>query len=110
VDRPQEVLIKEAGEAGGARRFRIVGTMDFAGVPALYRRGLELFASCDRVALDLSEISRSDSAGLALLLEWQRHARQAGQTLTIDSIPESLRNLARISELETFLPEETCSQ
>ena len=53
--------------------------------------------------IDLSKIGRADSAGLALLLHWLARAAQRKLTTRVESVPESLRGLARISEVEDWL-------
>ncbi|MBI2993733.1 MAG: STAS domain-containing protein [Gammaproteobacteria bacterium] len=90
--------------AGGQGRFRIEGELNFASVPPLHERAVSLFAGCPQIALDLSGVTRANSAGLALLLEWQGRARRAGQPFSLRNLPAGLINLARISELEEVLP------
>jgi phospholipid transport system transporter-binding protein len=73
-------------------------------VPALREQGRDMFASGRHVVLDLSGVSHANSAGLALLLEWQRVARQTGTGLSVRSLPAALANLAAMSELGPYLP------
>lgn len=51
------------------------------------------------LSIDLSGITHSDSAGLALLVEWLRHARNQSVRLVFLNLPEQLREIARISAL-----------
>jgi phospholipid transport system transporter-binding protein len=44
-------------------------------------------------------VSRADSAGLALLVEWQRLARRAGRELRFTDIPEQVQSLIHVSGL-----------
>lgn len=90
--------------AGGPGSFRVEGELNFASVPGLYERAIDLFADCPKIALDLSGVTRANSAGLALLLEWQGRARRAGLPFTLRNLPAELVNLAHISELEEVLP------
>ena len=53
--------------------------------------------------VDLGGIEAVDSAGLALLLDWQARRRQQGGELTLISAPEALVRLARISGVDTLL-------
>ena len=89
---------------GAAGRFRIDGELDFASVPVLYLRSQEMFPDCPRLTLDLAGVTRANSAGLALLLEWLGESRRAGRALTFENVPSGLINLANISELEDILP------
>ena len=90
--------------AGAAGRIRIDGELDFASVPDLYRRSQELFPGSTGLTLDLGGVTRANSAGLALLLEWLGASRREGRALTFENVPRGLINLARISELEDILP------
>lgn len=53
--------------------------------------------------LDLAGVHKSDSAGLALLLETMAVARSVGKRLAVVNLPESLRTLAQITEVESIL-------
>lgn len=54
-------------------------------------------------ALDLSTVTRADSAGLALLLELKRRARRNGATLTLIGAPPQLLGLARFFSVSSLL-------
>ena len=90
--------------AGATGQFRIDGELDFASVPLLYLRSQEMFPDCPELTLDLAGVTRANSAGLALLLEWLGQSRRAGRALTFENVPPGLINLAYISELEDILP------
>ena len=55
------------------------------------------------VELDLSGVTRVDSAGLALLLELARAAKRAGRELRCTRAPEQLRKLADFFGLTPLL-------
>lgn len=58
----------------------------------------------EAVTLDLSAVTRVDSAALALLLAWLRRAQAAGTSLAIVGAPTSLLQLARLYGVDTLLP------
>ncbi len=58
-----------------------------------------------RVEVDLTGVDRADSAGLALLVGFVAATRAAQVTLTFRGVPERLRAIARISEVEDLLVE-----
>jgi len=83
---------------------RISGVLNFQTVPDL----LETF--CERAAeakgdltLDLSGITRIDSAGLSLLIEMMRRQRVMGYQVRLIHPPGQLYAMARFSQLDTFL-------
>ncbi len=85
-------------------QFSLAGELSFATVPDLAEAGESLFEGVDQVSVDLTEVDRSDSAGLALLVSWTRQARQQGKQLSFHQIPEQLLGLARVSGVDHILP------
>lgn len=63
-----------------------------------------LDASQGDICFDLGEVTRSDSAGLALLVEWMQQAGQRQRKLSFSHLPEQLLAIARVSGLEELLP------
>jgi len=53
--------------------------------------------------LDLSGVSASDSAGLALIVDWVRTARAKGVALRLHEVPVQLASIADISGLGTLV-------
>jgi phospholipid transport system transporter-binding protein len=53
--------------------------------------------------VDLGGVGESDSAGLALLIEWLRMAKQSGKEIHFANVPEQIEALARISEVEDLI-------
>jgi phospholipid transport system transporter-binding protein len=53
--------------------------------------------------VDLSGVTRSESAGIALLLEWQRLARQSGRRIEFLNPPPQLQSLLKFFDLERVL-------
>jgi phospholipid transport system transporter-binding protein len=89
--------------AGGT--VRVSGVLDAFTAPQLLAQSAQHFSSTDAAPLvvDLSGVKESDSAGLALLLEWLRLARQRRRTVRFENLPEQLIALAKISEVEALL-------
>ena len=56
-----------------------------------------------KLAMDCAAISQSDSAGLAVLLDWLAEARRSGRSLRYEQLPAGLLGLARISAVDEFL-------
>lgn len=90
-------------EALGAGRFRVSGVLNSATVTGLLKQSRERFAGTTRLEVDLGAVTEGDSAGLALLLEWLRLARQAKQQIQFNNIPAQISALARISEVDDLL-------
>ena len=91
----------------GEGRFRVTGNLGFETVGALLAASRQQFSATTgtrQIEVDLSGVTHGDSAGLALLIEWLKFAQGAGQDIRYTGIPEQLRALARISEVEALLP------
>jgi len=90
-------------EVQEANRSRVNGVLHFKTVTALLRVGSEAIGSGHAAVIDLSGVSDSDSAGLALLIEWLSVAKAGSRTLSYENIPAQLHQLARLSEVEELL-------
>ena len=90
--------------ARGGGRYALSGELSFATVPDLYRPGNHVFGADPVVSLDLSGITRVDSAGIALLIELTRAVRRAGGELRLEGAPPQLMALAGLGGLEKVLP------
>jgi phospholipid transport system transporter-binding protein len=53
--------------------------------------------------LDLAGVERSDSAGLACVLAAQAQARQLGRRLVVENMPEGMRALAQVCEVDVLV-------
>jgi phospholipid transport system transporter-binding protein len=87
----------------------LVGDLNFTTVPVL-TGGLDI-ESADRpsISIDLAGVTRSDSAGLALLIEWLRESERLGKTITFLNMPAQMRSIARVCGLEGILPADTAT-
>ncbi|MDX9740294.1 MAG: STAS domain-containing protein [Gammaproteobacteria bacterium] len=86
--------------------YLIGGELGFSTVPDLLERGRAIFegGSAAPLELDLSGVTRVDSAGLALLIEWLKVARRTRREISYVNVPEQMVAMARVSGLENFLP------
>ncbi len=89
--------------ATGPGAFAMTGPVTFATAGALLEAGRAVFAGQSAVAVNLEGVSRVDSAGLALLLEWLRQARADRQAMTFTGLPEKLLAIARLSGVDGLL-------
>jgi phospholipid transport system transporter-binding protein len=89
--------------AAGPGRFELSGDVGFADAARLLVAGDAAFAGHERVDVDLTRVSRVDSAGLALLLEWSLASREAGRVLRYLNIPPAVASLAGISDIAELL-------
>ena len=90
-------------ELGEGERARVTGSLHFTTVSALLAAGVAAIDSGRVDVIDLAGVTMSDSAGLALLIEWLSVAKAAGRSLRFENIPTQLQQLARLSEVEELL-------
>ena len=64
----------------------------------------ELSSENPVLQIDFSEVTRSDSSGLALMLHWMRNAKKQQFQLQFSNIPENLMALAKMCNLDDVLP------
>jgi phospholipid transport system transporter-binding protein len=80
------------------------GELDFFTVPGVLDRSRSCQPGEGAIRVDLKGVTRADSAGLALLLEWLRKAERAGCSISFVNVPEQLMSIARVCGLEEILP------
>ncbi len=96
-----------AGRSSLVRRgsnLYLSGELGFATAAGLLRDMSPLVTPGDALVLDLQGVTRTDSAGLALLLQWIEDCRRRGIDLRYRHVPESLINIARFSNCLDLLP------
>ena len=98
--------MSEAGSvraAGGV--LHVAGTLGFSTVDSLWVESAPLFRGISgRFELDVSGVERIDSAGVALLVEWLRLARERGAEMTIRGAPPAMKDLIGLADLQDLLP------
>lgn len=90
-------------QPNGPGRFRVEGELVFATAADALAQSRTLFRDHAVIELDLSGVTRGDSAGLALLLEWVTWARNNARELQFHHLPEQLLVIAQISEVDDLL-------
>lgn len=84
-------------------RFAIEGDITFDTVGSLLDYGTKQFEPHSHVVVDLAGVADSDSAGLALLIEWVTWANHSVREMVYENVPDRLMNIAAISEVEDLL-------
>lgn len=85
----------------GARAV-VSGPVTLSNVRALLEEGRGHINAGVRT-IDLGEVTELDSSLLAVLLAWQRDAREAKFELAVEHLPEGLETIARLYGVETLL-------
>ena len=86
-------------------RIVVTGELTFATAREARQLGVLVLESsrADRLVVDCSGVTRADSAGLAVLLDWLAWGRRKSRTVSLENLPASLVAIARISEVDELL-------
>lgn len=80
------------------------GILNFASVPDLKNAIVPFLPKLDKLTVDLSGISYSDSTGLALLSEWLRQVKAQNKTIEYIAMPEQMQAIATVTGMCKILP------
>ena len=79
------------------------GELGYLSVPSvLQHAGMNMLGK-EQLKVDLKGVTRADSAGLALLVEWLRESESAGNSIEFVNVPAQLLSIARVCGLEEIL-------
>ncbi len=87
----------------GSGKFSLSGKMTFQTAGTILRVSERLFEEHTRIEVDLAGVSDTDSAGLALLLEWITWANHTVREIRFTEMPEKIEAIARTTEVDNLL-------
>jgi phospholipid transport system transporter-binding protein len=99
--------------AAGPDRLDVRGALTFSTARRAYEAGCRFMgdrangtaasSSAGTLQIDCAGVTESDSAGLAVLIEWLAAAGRAGRHVRYSNLPEGIRATAAISDVAAFL-------
>lgn len=94
----------QAQQESGTGNLTLTGELDAERVPRLLPGIKDWLSNADEVLhIELGNIERADSAGVAFLLEIQRRAQSAGKTAEFTNATSQLRAIIDFCALEQVL-------
>ncbi len=84
-------------------RLIISGDLNFSTVTTLWKQSLPLLSAVEEINFDLSQVKSSNSAGLALLLEWLKYAKRVKKTIRFSEIPNQLKSILSAGGIEDLI-------
>jgi len=87
----------------GNGRFTLSGDMSFDTAERILQKSEEMFSQYTQIEVDLSAVEHSDSAGLALLLEWITWANHSVREIRFLGMPERVLAIAQTTEVDHLL-------
>jgi phospholipid transport system transporter-binding protein len=90
-------------EDKGDGHFTLSGSMSFQTAGQILKESEDLFEEHTRIEVDLSGVEHTDSAGLALLLEWITWANHTVREIRFIDMPEKIDAIAKTTEVDHLL-------
>lgn len=87
----------------GNGNWLLEGDLNFSSVLEVLHSPPTALTGSREIQVDLKGVTRADSAGLALLLEWLRESERAGKAITFTHAPEQLLAISRLCGLDEIL-------
>ena len=86
-------------------RVVVIGELTFATARNARQLGVTVLEGSDarNFVVDCKGVTRADSAGLAVLLDWLAWGRRKSRAVSFENLPTSLVAIARISEVDGLL-------
>lgn len=81
-------------------RLIVSGDLNFATVAILWEKSQSFLFSLPALDFDLSQVSSSNSAGLALLVEWIKYANRANKPIKFTEVPSQLKSILSASGMD----------
>lgn len=77
--------------------FTVEGNLTFASIDKQTTQSFRSLKGIETIYIDLSKVGKTDSAGLALMIEWIKQSRTIRAQLRFKNIPDQLLALAKLS-------------
>lgn len=81
----------------------VAGELNFNSVMLIWQQSLPLLKSLAAWSFDFSAVTSTNSAALALLLEWRKLALSQQKTASFHHLSEQLVSLAKVAGVDTIL-------
>jgi phospholipid transport system transporter-binding protein len=83
--------------------FVISGELNFTTAVKLWDESLALMAKVSQLNFDFTAVTNSNSAGIALLLEWVKYAKLQQKSIRFNNIPKQLQSIITVSGIAKVL-------
>jgi phospholipid transport system transporter-binding protein len=81
------------------------GPLNVQTIRRIWPKGHQLIdkTHAQHIALNLQDLTDSDSASVALLIDWLRYAKAQGKALRLHHVPKKMQDIIRLSNLQHIL-------
>jgi phospholipid transport system transporter-binding protein len=84
-------------------RLMVSGDLNFATVMKVWNQSLPLLMKRESFYFDFSNVISTNSAGLALMIEWIKYARSTHKNIEFNYLPPQLMSIASVSGIAGML-------
>lgn len=107
-NRNSEISTVDTDITANGNGLKVAGALVFSCASALLQKSERLLASqiqssATTVNLDCSEVTRIDSAGIALLVEWKRACNKKNKPFAVLNLPDQAKSLVETYRLKDVL-------
>jgi len=81
-------------------QFFISGELNFSNVMSIYNKSLAQVQQCPECIFDFSELQSSDSAGLALIIEWIKLSRKINKPVRFVHLSQDIMSIAKAAGID----------
>lgn len=82
------------------QQFHIDGDLDFYNVMSVYDKSLSFIHQTSELVFDFSNLNSSDSAGLALIIEWVKLSKELKMPVRFVYLSSDIMSIAKAAGLE----------
>lgn len=83
--------------------FVLTGNLDFSNVTRVYQKALAHFSAAPILVFNFADLKTSNSAGIALMVEWLRAAKAANKRVEFRNLSPGLQSIAKAAGLDKLL-------
>jgi phospholipid transport system transporter-binding protein len=89
-------------------QFLISGDLNFTNVMSVYKKSLQQSQQCPELTFNFSQLKSSDSAGLALIIEWIKLAKQLNKPVRFTHLSADIMSLAKAAGIDGMFDGKGC--
>lgn len=86
-------------------RIFVLGDLDFSNVMSVYARSLTYLNQQTQLNFDFSQLNSTNSAGIALIVEWLKFAKAHRKPIHFYHLPADVNAIAKAAHIENILAE-----
>jgi phospholipid transport system transporter-binding protein len=86
-------------------QFHVSGDLNFANVMSIYQKSLSQVNQCSELIFDFSQLTSSNSAGLALIIEWIKLSKQISKPIHFNHLPDDIMSIAKAAGVDGMFNE-----